>query len=376
MAIFAVAVHLYSINQIMNTGARPRFHSTRLLDQLREAIRYRHYSLKTEKAYLFWVRRFIRYHACRHPREMGAIEVEAFLTDLAVTRKCAPSTHKQALAALLFLYREVLTMDLPWMQNLGRPTTPVRIPVVLSRFEVARLLDKVEPSHSLIVRVLYGSGLRLMECLRLRTKDIDFDRKIIVIKESKGRKDRVVMLPEPLMKPLKAQLARSHGLWEMDRARGIPHVEMPYAFAVKNPRAGGSWPWFWVFPSPTLAQDPRSKVVRRHHQYEQTVGRAIARAAHLAEIPKRVTAHTLRHSFATHLLDAGVDIRRIQELLGHSDVSTTMVYTHVLSSGAAGIASPLELLPSSDEDSGAAKPPGVRESSGPYWEHGTALIAA
>jgi integron integrase len=346
----------------MNTGVRPRFQSTRLLDQMREAIRYRHYSLKTEKAYLYWVRCFIRFHGLTHPRDMGAVEVEAFLSDLAITKKCAPSTHKQALAALLFLYREVLTLDLPWMQNLGRPTTPVRIPVVLSRYEVSRLLEKVEPSHSLIVKVLYGSGLRLMECLRLRTKDIDFDRKIIVIKEAKGRKDRVVMLPEPLMQPLKAQLARAHGMWEMDRARQIPHVEMPYAYAVKNPRAGGSWPWYWVFPSPTLAQDPRSEVVRRHHQYEQTVGRAIARATLLAQIPKKVTAHTLRHSFATHLLDAGVDIRRIQELLGHSDVNTTMIYTHVLSSGAAGIASPLELLPISDAEPVAKKPGEIQEA--------------
>jgi integron integrase len=350
----------------MNTGVRPRFQSTRLLDQLREAIRYRHYSLKTEKAYLYWVRCFIRFHGLTHPRDMGAIEVEAFLTDLAIRKKCAPSTHKQALAALLFLYREVLTLDLPWMQNLGRPTTPVRIPVVLSRYEVSRLLEKVEPSHSLIVKVLYGSGLRLMECLRLRTKDVDFDRKIIVIKEAKGRKDRVVMLPEPLLQPLKAQLARARGMWEMDRARGIPHVEMPYAYGVKNPRAGGSWPWFWVFPSPTLAEDPRSKVVRRHHQYEQTVGRAIARATLLAQIPKKVTAHTLRHSFATHLLDAGVDIRRIQELLGHSDVNTTMIYTHVLSSGAAGIASPLELLPSADAEPAAKMPGEVQEPTQDY----------
>jgi integron integrase len=366
----------YSINRSMNTGARPRFHSTRLLEQLREAIRYRHRALKTEKAYLYWVRRFIRFHGLRHPRDMGAVEVETFLTDLATTRKCAPSTHKQALAALLFLYREVLSLDLPWMQNIGRPMTPPRIPVVLSRFEVARLLEKVEPSHSLIVKILYGSGLRLMECLRLRTKDVDFDRRIIVIKEAKGRKDRVVMLPEPLILPLKAQLARSHGLWEMDRARQIPHVEMPYAYAVKNPRAGGSWPWYWVFPSPTLAQDPKLQIVRRHHQYEQSVGRAIARAADLAQIPKKVTAHTLRHSFATHLLDAGVDIRRIQELLGHSDVSTTMIYTHVLSSGVAGIASPLELLLSSERDPLAKRPSGIEEPRQAYAMRDVALAAA
>jgi integron integrase len=366
----------YSINGPMNTGARPRFHSTRLLDQLREAIRYRHYSLKTEKAYVYWVRQFVRFHGLRHPRDMGAIEVEAFLTNLAIKRKCAPSTHKQALAALLFLYREVLALELPWMQNIARPTTPVRIPVVLSRSEVARLLDKVEPSHALIVKLLYGAGLRLMECLRLRTKDVDFDRKLIVIRECKGKRDRVVMLPEPLLVPLKAQLARSHGLWEMDRAREMPHVEMPYAYAVKNPRADGSWPWYWVFPSPSLAQDPRSQIVRRHHQYEQTVGRAIARAALLAQIPKRITAHTLRHSFATHLLDSGVDIRRIQELLGHSDVSTTMIYTHVLSSGVAGIASPLELLQFADEDATLPSRSRVREPQIAYHRTGQVRLSS
>ena len=312
---------------------------------MRERIRYCHYSLRTEQAYLFWVRRFIRFHRVRHPRTMGSAEVEAFLSHLATERHVAPSTHKQALAALLFLYRQVLGIELPWMQQIGRPKSPMRIPVVLSRMEVARLLEQVESTFAPIVALLYGAGLRLMECLRLRVKDVDFDRRILIVREGKGRKDRVVLLPEPLVVPLRGQLEHSRVLWVEDHARRVPGVSMPDALARKYPRATESWAWHWVFPSPTLSLDPRSGVRRRHHQYEQTVGRAIARAVVKAQIPKKVTAHTLRHSFATHLLDSGVDIRRVQELLGHSDVSTTMIYTHVLSSSAAGTRSPLESLP-------------------------------
>ena len=312
---------------------------------MRERIRYCHYSLRTEQAYLFWVRRFIRFHRVRHPRTMGSAEVEAFLSHLATERHVAPSTHKQALAALLFLYRQVLGIELPWMQQIGRPKSPMRIPVVLSRMEVARLLEQVESTFAPIVALLYGAGLRLMECLRLRVKDVDFDRRILIVREGKGRKDRVVMLPEPLVVPLRGQLEHSRVLWVEDRARRVPGVSMPDAAYRMYPRATESWAWHWVFPSPTLSLDPRSGVRRRHHQYEQTVGRAIARAVVKAQIPKKVTAHTLRHSFATHLLDSGVDIRRVQELLGHSDVSTTMIYTHVLSSSAAGTRSPLESLP-------------------------------
>ena len=324
---------------------RPPLQSSRLLDQLRERIRYCHYSLRTEQAYVFWVRRFIRFHRLRHPREMEAPEVEAFLIHLATDRNVAPSTHKQALAALLFLYRQVLDVDLPWLQGIGRPKSPVRIPVVLSREEVARLLPNIDVSCSTIAGLLYGAGLRLMECLRLRVKDVDFDRRVIVVREGKGRKDRVVMLPEPLRAALQAQIAHSRAIWMEDRAHQVPGVWLPDALSRKFPRAAESWAWHWVFPSPTLSIDPRTKTRRRHHQYEQTVGRAIARAVTCARIPKKVTAHTLRHSFATHLLDSGVDIRRVQELLGHSDVSTTMIYTHVLSSSAAGTPSPLESLP-------------------------------
>jgi integron integrase len=331
------------------------FKSTRLLDQLRERVRYMHYSLSTEKAYVFWVRRFIRFSGLQHPRTLGVREVERFLSHLATEGRVAASTHKQALSAILFLYREVLSIDLPWMQEIGRPRVPARIPVVLSRDEVARLLANMPEGFWLIGALLYGAGLRLNECLRLRVKDVDFDRRVLVVREAKGMKDRVVMLPGPAHITLREQVDRSRALWAQDRAARIPGVELPFALVRKYPRAGESLAWHWVFPSPTLSVDPRTKLRRRHHQYEQTVGRAISAAARRARIAKKVTAHTLRHSFATHLLDSGVDIRRVQELLGHSDVSTTMIYTHVLSSSAAGLASPLELL--SGANASAESPP-------------------
>jgi integron integrase len=331
----------------MNATTKPPLRAARLLDQLRERIRYCHYSLRTEQAYVFWVRHFIRFNDRRHPRDLGACEVERFLTYLATEKHVAPSTHKQALSAILFLYRQVLDVDLPWMQQIGRPVQRPRVPVVLSRHEVARMLREVEPPFRLIAHLLYGAGLRLMECLQLRVKDIDFDRRVIVVREGKGFKDRVVMLPKPLERDLREQVERSKALWACDRAARIAGVEMPDALARKFPRACESLAWHWVFPSPTLSVDPRTRICRRHHRYEQTIGRALARAVAKSGIAKKVTAHTLRHSFATHLLESGVDIRRVQELLGHSDVSTTMIYTHVLSSSAAGTASPLELLPGS-----------------------------
>ncbi len=319
--------------------------ATRLLEQLRERIRYDHYSMRTEQAYVFWVRRFVRFHGLRHPRELGGPEVERFLTHLVTVEGVAVSTHRQALAALLFLYRRVIGVELPWMTGIGRPHAQLRVPVVLSREEVARLLAAVDPEHRLIASVLYGAGLRLRECLTLRVKDVDFDRSIIVVCVGKGGKDRVVMLPLPLRDALRAQLARAHTLWAQDRALGLAGVEVPDALARKYRRASESWGWYWVFPAARTAMDPRSAFHRRPCQYPQTISRAITRASARAAITKRVTAHTLRHSFATHLLESGVDIRRIQELLGHSDVSTTMIYTHVLSSYVAGTRSPLESLP-------------------------------
>ena len=324
---------------------RPALRSVRLLDQLRERIRYKHYSLRTETAYAYWVRKYVRFHALKHPRELGAPELERFLSQLANVANVSPSTHKQALAALLFLYREVLGVNLPWMQQIGRPKERVRIPVVLSRDEVAHLLAHMPAPYWLMAALLYGAGLRMNECLRLRIKDVDFDRRILIVREAKGFKDRVVMLPVPAHTPLREQVYRSRAIWAADRANKIPGVEMPYALERKFGRAGESLGWHWVFPAAALSLDPRSKVTRRHHQYDQTVGRAIAHATRAAQIAKKVTAHTLRHSFATHLLDSGVDIRRVQELLGHSDVSTTMIYTHILNNSAAGLRSPMESLP-------------------------------
>ncbi len=341
---YTVYIHMY--NRTRNSICKPALRSSRLLNQIRERIRYCHYSLSTEQAYVYWARRYIRFHSLRHPRDLGATEVERFLTHLATVGNASPSTHKQALAALLFLYREVLDIDLPWMQQIGRPKSHRRIPVVLSRDEVASLLVSLRPGFCLIGSLLYGSGLRLNEALRLRVKDVDFSRHVLIIREAKGGKDRVVMLPTSLHVPLREQIERSRALWAEDRAARVAGVELPHALARKFGRAAESLAWHWVFPSPTLSIDPRTRLRRRHHQYEQTVGRALAEASKLAGITKKVTAHTLRHSFATHMLDSGVDIRRVQELLGHSNVSTTMIYTHILNTSAAGLRSPLESLPS------------------------------
>jgi len=323
---------------------RPPLKSTRLLAQLRERLRYLHYSLRTEQTYVYWTRFFVHFHALRHPRELGQPEVEAFLTMLATERKVSVSTHRQALSALLFLYREVLGQELPWLQEIGRPTPKRRIPAVLGAIECRHLLSLMEGDTGLLARLLYGTGMRLAEGLSLRVKDLDFDRRVIVVREGKGAKDRVVMLPRALEQPLREQLARSRALWEADRAALRPGVSMPDALAAKYPRAAQSWAWHWVFPSPGLSIDPRSGIRRRHHLFEDRLARGLRRAAALAGIETHVTAHTLRHSFATHLLQAGTDIRTVQELLGHSDVSTTMIYTHVLKIAAGGTMSPLDAL--------------------------------
>ena len=275
---------------------------------------------------------------------MGAGQVESFLTYLANERHASPSTHRQALSALLFLYREVLDSQLPWLGEIGRPAQRKYIPVVLSRDEVQRLLTAMSGVHALVARTLYGTGLRLLEGLKLRIKDVDFDRQVVVVRDGKGGKDCVVMLPASLHSSLQTQITRSRALWAQDRAEQRPGVWLPDALVAKFPRAPQSWSWHWVFPATSLAIDPRSGIRRRHHLYEHAIGRALGHAVAEAGICKKVTAHTLRHSFATHLLEAGVDIRRVQELLGHADVSTTMIYTHVLKSGAAGVASPLDSL--------------------------------
>jgi integron integrase len=323
---------------------KPPLQSARLLDQVRERIRYLHYSLQTEKVYLYWVRFFVRWHGVKHPRDMGAPHIEAFLTMLATERKVSASTHNQALSALLFLYREVLDIELPWLDNINRPTSPKRIPSVLTKDEVAAVLTALDGPAALVGRLLYGTGMRLMEGLRLRVKDVDFDRHVIIVRQAKGNKDRVVMLPRSLVPALRLQMLASRALWESDRQAQRAGVEVPDALEKKYPKLGQAWGWCWVFPSPTLSRDPRSGIERRHHLYEERLQRALKRAVANTGIVKPVSVHTLRHSFATHLLQGGTDIRTVQELLGHSDVSTTMIYTHVLKVAAGGTASPLDTL--------------------------------
>ena len=326
----------------------PVMRSARLLDQVRERIRYLHYSLSTEKAYLYWVRFFVRWsgrsEGMRHPRDMGVREVEAFLTMLATERRVSASTHNQALSALLFLYREVLAIDLPWLDDINRPAQKRRIPSVLTKEEVAALFQFLEPDMRLLAQLLYGTGMRLMEGLRLRVKDVDFDRHVLIVREAKGNKDRVVMLPRTLVQTLRNQLLHARSVWEQDRQAQRSGVQTPYALEHKYPQVGSTWGWFWLFPSPTFSVDPYSGVERRHHLFEERLQRAVKKAVAHAGICKPVSVHTLRHSFATHLLQSGTDIRTVQELLGHSDVSTTMIYTHVLKVAAGGTASPLDAL--------------------------------
>lgn len=319
----------------------------RLLDALREQIRLMHYSLRTEEAYVQWVRSFVHFHGLRHPADLASADVQSFLTWLASERQVAPSTHRQALSALLFLYQKVLRQDLPWMREIGRPTQERRLPVVLSADQVARLLarlDLQQAPHGLLGRLLYGTGMRLMEVLRLRVKDIEFERRAIIVREGKGAKDRVVMLPASLVAPLRAQLAQARALWSADRASGLAGVHLPHALARKYPRAAESWAWFWVFPQAARSMDPRTGTLRRHHWQDQTFQRAFKRALDGTGIARQASPHTLRHSFATHLLQAGYDIRTVQELLGHADVSTTMIYTHVLKLGGGAVRSPLDGL--------------------------------
>jgi integron integrase len=318
--------------------------SPRLLDVLRQRLRYAHYSLRTEQAYVHWVRRYVHWAGRRHPRQMGAAEVQGFLSALVNERHVSVSTHRQALSALLYLYKEVLGCALPWLDELARPVPHRRIPVVLTRDEVARLLAAMQGPTGLLAQLLYGTGMRLMEGLRLRAKDVDFDRHVIIVRDGKGSKDRVVMLPRRLVPALREQFMQAHRVWQDDRAARIPGVQLPDALGVKYPRAALSWAWHWVFPSPQLSVDPRSGIERRHHLHEKRLQRDLKLAVGAAALAKPVTVHTLRHSFATHLLHGGTDIRTVQELLGHSDVSTTMIYTHVLKVAAGGASSPLDQL--------------------------------
>lgn len=314
----------------------------KLLDQVREQIRLRHYSIRTEAVYLEWVKRFIRFHKYRHPQDMGAAEVEAFLSDLAVRRDVAASTQNQALSAILFLYKQVLRIELPWMDGVIRARRPQRLPVVLTREEVASVLAQLDGTLWLVANLLYGSGMRLMEVLRLRVKDVEFSRLEILIRDGKGQKDRVTMLPRKLVAPLELHLQRVRALHEQDLLEGFGRANLPHALARKYPNAAAEWGWQFVFPSINRSKDPRSEGIFRHHLHEKTIQRAIRNAVRRVGLNKPATPHTFRHSFATHLLESGQDIRTVQELLGHADVKTTQIYTHVLNRGGMGVISPLD----------------------------------
>ena len=314
----------------------------KLLDQVREQIRLRHYSIRTETVYLQWVRRFIRFHKYRHPQEMGAPEVEAFLSDLAVRGDVSASTQNQALSAILFLYKQVLQIELPWMDGVIRARRPQRLPVVLTREEVASVLAQLDGTLWLVASLLYGSGMRLMEALRLRVKDVEFSRGEILIRDGKGQKDRVTMLPRKLAAPLQLHLERVRSLHQQDLQEGFGRANLPHALARKYPNAAAEWGWQFVFPSINRSADPRSGGIFRHHLHEKTIQRAIRNAVRRVGLHKPATPHTLRHSFATHLLEGGQDIRTVQELLGHADVKTTQIYTHVLNRGGMGVLSPLD----------------------------------
>ena len=319
-------------------GARP----PRLLDQVRDAIRRKHYSYRTEQAYVHWIKRFIYFSDKRHPKDLGAAEVTAFLNHLASERNVAAATQNQGLSALLFLYKEVLAEPLPWLDGLERAKRPARLPSVLTRSETRRLLAQLHGARWLMASLLYGAGLRLRECLKLRVKDVDFEYRQILVRDGKGGKDRVTMLPQSVIEPLKHHLVHAKALHERDLESGHGDVELPDALARKYPKAPYEWAWKFVFPSYRLSTDPRSGVIRRHHVYENYLVRGVKEAVRAAGIAKHVSCHTLRHSFATHLLEGGYDIRTVQELLGHSSVETTMIYTHVMNKGGRGVTSPLD----------------------------------
>ena len=278
--------------------ALPPLHAERLMDQVRERVRYLHFSFRTEEAYLYWIRAFVLFHEKKHPKDMGLQEVEAFLSHLANERHVAAATHKQALSALLFLYGKVLGRELPWMGAIGRPKSSAKLPVVLTPVEVAQVLSALDGRYRLMGQLLYGTGMRLMEGLRLRVKDVDFDRQVLVVREAKGGKDRVVMLPRSLNEALKAQVVRARAVWTHDREMGVAGVEVPDALAVKYPDLGRRWGWFWVFPAPKFSIDPRSRIERRHHLFEERLQRAIKLACATAQIIKPVSVHTLRHSLS------------------------------------------------------------------------------
>jgi integron integrase len=316
-----------------------------LYEVSREKMRTRHFAYRTEQAYLYWIRRYVNFHHRRHPREMGSPEVEAFLTHLAVHEHVSASTQNQCLQALLFLYRRVLEIELPWLENVTRARRPKRLPVVLSAAEVRSVLAELDGSAWLFANLLYGSGLRLMEALRLRVKDLLIDRGELVVRDAKGGKDRVTVLPTSLLDPLRVHLAKLHIRFEQQRRAGEPGASLPGALARKFPAFSNQWGWQYVFPSGSLCQDVYTGKPIRHHVHERAMQRAVHMANQQAGIVQPAGCHTFRHCFATHLLEAGCDIRTAQELLGHTDVRTTMLYTHVLGKGAMGVKSPLDRPP-------------------------------
>ena len=318
--------------------------SSRLLEKMRRAIQARHYSPRTEAAYAQWIRRYVRFHRMRHPDEMGEDEINAFLSHLATERKVSASTQNQALSALLFLYRNVLGKELPYIEGIVRARAPRRVPVVLSRDEVNRVFAEVQGTPRVILMLLYGSGLRVLECLRLRIKDVDFEGNEIVVRDGKGRKDRRTVLPGAVKEELRRHIVQMRRQHSRDRAAGLGSVEIPRALERKYPKVPWDWPWQWVFPATRFYRDQETGRRRRHHLHETVAQRAMREAVRAAGITKPATCHTLRHSFATHMLEAGYDIRTIQELLGHRDVRTTMIYTHVLNRGGLGVRSPLDGL--------------------------------
>jgi integron integrase len=320
----------------------PQAGKPKLLDQVRDVIRRKHYSIRTEQAYIDWIKRFIIYHGKRHPGEMAEEEVAEFLTHLARDLNVAASTQNQALSALLFLYKEVLKHEIGWLQKVERAKKPPKLPVVLSRAEVKQIFGHLHGVPKLMAGLLYGSGLRLMECVRLRIKDIDFELAQITVRDAKGGKDRITMLPLNMSEPLRRHLLRVKAQHEQDLEDGFGSVHLPFALARKSPKAAREWPWQYAFPSSRLSIDPRNGEKRRHHIAEGLLQSALKRAVDAAGIVKRANCHSLRHSFATHLLFKGYDIRTVQELLGHKDVSTTMIYTHVLNRPGLGVRSPLD----------------------------------
>ena len=328
--------------KLLQTATNPQ--PPRLLDRVRAALRARHYSYRTEQAYVGWIRRFILFHGKRHPKDMGDVEINTFLSHLATEGHVAASTQNQALAALLFLYQDVLRMRVPWLECLVRARKPERLPVVLSRDEVRAVLARLDGTPRLVAELLYGTGMRLLEGLRVRVQDLDFGLNQILVRDGKGGKDRRTMLPAALREPLDRHLEEVRKAYEADAADGVG-VTLPGGLARKYPNAPREWPWWYVFPATSRGRDRETGAPFRHHLHESVVQRAMRDVVKVSGIPKRATSHTLRHSFATHLLEDGYDIRTIQELLGHSDVATTMIYTHVLNSaGGRGVRSPLDRL--------------------------------